>query len=256
MSFDILESKRKVLIASAQTRFMENFAVAIKSHIRGVQPFFAIDGAEAYSKICNDPPHIAFLEIDLAKKSGLQLAEDIVKDKKMHDVAVVLLSEIPEQEFLVDAVVRGQIQFLPDITDEKAFSKCLAKAMNYSTRDLPSDFNLHFLAPGDILLKQGERADYVYVVRKGHLKAYVHGEDGKASTPVEVGAISEGEFVGEMAYINNTARSADVIASTDCELIQIPIDHLDLVLFQKPSWAKALMLTLSRRVRKANERLS
>jgi CRP-like cAMP-binding protein len=55
-----------------------------------------------------------------------------------------------------------------------------------------------------------------------------------------------------MAYINGEPRSANVKATKDCELVEIPIHLLDHVLFMKPAWAKALMKTLSRRIKNAN----
>ncbi|MCB0415661.1 MAG: Crp/Fnr family transcriptional regulator, partial [Bdellovibrionales bacterium] len=57
----------------------------------------------------------------------------------------------------------------------------------------------------------------------------------------------------EMAYINGEPRSADVVALSDCELIEFGVDRLDSLLFKKPSWSKALMKTLSKRLKRANE---
>jgi CRP/FNR family cyclic AMP-dependent transcriptional regulator len=44
-----------------------------------------------------------------------------------------------------------------------------------------------------------------------------------------------------------------VKALSDCELIEIPIGTLDTVLFSKPAWARALMMTLSKRLKRSNE---
>jgi hypothetical protein len=57
---------------------------------------------------------------------------------------------------------------------------------------------------------------------------------------------------GEMAYINGEPRAANVIAEGPSELIEIPFERLDHVLFQKPMWSKALMRTLSKRLKNAN----
>ena len=52
------------------------------------------------------------------------------------------------------------------------------------------------------------------------------------------------------------ARSANVEALTDCELIEIPIGTLDRLLYRRPSWSKTLMLTLSKRLTQANEKIA
>lgn len=73
---------------------------------------------------------------------------------------------------------------------------------------------------------------------------------------VDLGKIKAGEFVGEMAHINKEPRSATVTAVTDCELIEIPFGSLDPILFSKPSWSKALFVTLSKRLKLTSEKLS
>ena len=72
---------------------------------------------------------------------------------------------------------------------------------------------------------------------------------------VLLGTIRPGEFVGEMAHINNENRTATVRAISDCELIEIPNGTLDLVLFSKPVWARALVSTLSKRLKMSNNLL-
>jgi CRP-like cAMP-binding protein len=109
------------------------------------------------------------------------------------------------------------------------------------------------MATGDHLITEGEKADYVYIVRKGKLQAY-----HVSSTGVEtaLGDIERGEFVGEMAYIAGQARSAHVRAVTDCELIEIPIGTLDKLLYQRPAWSKTLMATLTKRLKNSNEKIT
>ncbi len=86
-------------------------------------------------------------------------------------------------------------------------------------------------------------------MRSGRLIAIAHHGAAEAR---ELGIVETGEFVGEMAYINGEPRSATVKALDLCELIEIPVHLLDHVLFTKPAWAKALMKTLSKRVKAAN----
>ena len=85
-------------------------------------------------------------------------------------------------------------------------------------------------------------------MKSGELTATKEGSNQN----VTLGKIKAGEFVGEMAHINNETRSATVQANCDCELIEIPMGTLDLVLFSKPMWAKALVATLSKRLKASN----
>ena len=105
------------------------------------------------------------------------------------------------------------------------------------------------LSKGDVLIREGEKAEFVYLLQKGRLRA-VHFEGAEERL---LGGVEPGEFVGEMAYINQELRSATVIADEESELVEIPIQYVDQILFQKPSWAKALMRTLSRRLKRTNQ---
>jgi CRP/FNR family cyclic AMP-dependent transcriptional regulator len=243
--------KKKFVFALQDNSEAIWFQATVQSHVSHAQFIQATDGADALSKMHNDTPSVLVISKELQKLSTNSLVQTVLNEPKFRDIGIVIISEIPEEEFFVDAVAIGRIQFLSKDATPKAFSQVIAKALNFAFRKEDHIFKLRFLSAGEILLKQGDAADNVYIVKRGSLKAVVNNP-----TETELGKISEGEFVGEMAYITHRNRSADVVAISDCELIVIPIDHLDHLLFQKPAWAKALMQTLSRRLLEANQRAS
>lgn len=199
-------------------------------------------------KMVNMPPHVIVLERGLAKVDGLQLTSNVLASRKLDGTSVIFFGPPPETESFVDDIVTGRIQFLATPVDDDRFARSVARALNDASSREDTSFHMRFLAPGDRLLREGERSRNVYLVRRGRLKACHQA----GSSEVVLGEIETGEFVGEMAYINDEPRSADVLALTDCELIEIPAEHLDHELYRKPSWAKALMVTLSKRIKKAN----
>lgn len=241
--------KRKFLIVASDDKRIKKISTTVQSQISKCQLYVSKDGIDALSKIKNDPPHVLIVERNISKLSGIELVQSVFASKDICDVAVILISEIPDKEHFVDEVVIGKVQFLHDIQNQEAFAKALAKAMNFASHGDNAEFVMKFLAKGELLLKEGDKADNVYVVKHGKLQAFTN----QTGSPVILGAIEEGQFVGEMAYINGEPRSASVVASTDCELIEIPVAHLDHILFQKPAWSKALFKTLSQRVKIANE---
>lgn len=247
MSID-LENKRIFLVITADQTRHDLFTYVINKHITKATIYYAQDGSDGLLKIKNAPPDVIITDMDLAKMSGIQIAEYVLNEKSLHSTSLIIAAPLPEQELFLDQIVTGRVQFLTKANDEKLFSQQVAKALNYSSHDEDKEFHLRFLAPKDQLIKFGDKADYVYIVRKGKLRAYLN-TDGQDIT---LGNISEGEFCGEMAYINGEPRSANVEAISSCELIEVPLGTLDRVLFEKPSWSKALMQTLSRRLKEAN----
>lgn len=242
--------KRKILIAVSSAQNRQYLSEQAEKHLLGLQIYHASDGMDALSKMNNDTPHILIVEENLPKKNAHQLIESILQQKKFERVAIIVISSIPDQENFVDEVVMGRVQFTTDFGAN--LSKYLMRALNFSSHGDNNEFKLSFLTPGDTLMKEGDPARFVYILKRGELQAVTN----KTGQPIVLGTVGAGEFVGEMAYISGEARSASIIALTDCELIEIPVDKLDHLLFQKPAWSKALIQTLSKRVRTSNIKMT
>ena len=113
-----------------------------------------------------------------------------------------------------------------------------------------NSFRTLHLKKGDVLFLEGEKAEAAFLVKAGKLEASRQA-DGSS---ILLGDILAGEFVGEMAHITGEPRSADVRATEETELVEIPCGTLDLLIFSKPTWTKSLLKTLCRRVKEANQR--
>lgn len=68
---------------------------------------------------------------------------------------------------------------------------------------------------GHELFHLGDAADLMYVVQHGELAVLLNGR--------VIETIGEGGIVGEMALVDNSPRSATVVAKTDC--ILVPFDE-------------------------------
>ncbi len=243
-----LEDKKIFLIASGSKSKAAWLEEAILKHVSKAVIYKAHDGLTALSKLQNATPHIFITDLDLPKMPGLKLIDHALVAKDAEGMAIIISSGPPPEGHHLDELVTGKVQYFTAENDGNEFLQCLVKGLNFSSQSNRAEFYLRFLAPGDVLLKEGDKADFVYFVRKGQLQAYkLAGEK-----EVLLGLIEYGEFVGEMAYINGQPRSAHVRAVSNCELIEVPLGKFDKVLFKRPSWSKALMLTLAKRVRAAN----
>lgn len=79
-------------------------------------------------------------------------------------------------------------------------------------------FHKKTVKKGTTVIRQGEVGHSLVVVVKGQLEAKV---DRKGS-PLEIGAIGTGDFVGEGSLLERTPSRVHVFASTDCELLLLP----------------------------------
>lgn len=245
------DDKRFFVVASSAQRRIDHFSKAISKNIHNSVVFTALDGFEAIFKMENTPPHVLLIDVNLPKLTEMELAEKVLHHPKLNETSIIIVSAIPDKENFVDQVVTGQVQFLTDVNDESHITACLTKALNRLVDNRDFSYKLKFLAPHEILFNEGQEAHSVFIVKRGELQAF----KGDASSKKVLGNIQVGEFVGEMAHINGEPRSATVEALTNCELIEIPTGTLDVVLFSKPAWSKALVATLSRRLKRTNENL-
>ncbi len=242
--------KFKVLVVTPDSSKSRRMEEVVQRLCTRPTIFTAEDGQEASAKIKNVPPNLVITDLELAKFSGTQLVNSLLTDKSLSSLAILVADRPPTDETYIDELVTGRVQFLTDPQDPKELTHCVAKALNYASHGDRASFRLRIMVAGEQLIREGDPADTVFLVKKGELTAYRMIEAQR----VELGQIAHGEFVGEMAYIDGKRRSANVEARSECELIEIPVGTLDRLLYSRPAWSRKLLLTLSRRLNEANSK--
>lgn len=237
--------KKIFMIVETDAALLAELSSTLRSIYEGAVVYSATEAKEAINKIRNVPPQVVITELELPKVSGSEIVRAVLKDKELTHTSVVVLSDIPDKEEFVEGVVQGRVLFLSKPVDKKLFLDVVNKALQRASSQKDPEFKLKFLSAGEILFKEGDKAESAFLVKKGKLKAV----KSKSGTEVLLGDVNAGEFVGEMAHINGEPRSADIRAVENCELIEIPLGTLDILLFSKPAWSKALMKTLSKRLK-------
>ena len=100
-------------------------------------------------------------------------------------------------------------------------------------------------APGDVIFKDGDAPDKMYVVVNGEVEISLQG------TPVET--VAQGGTFGEMALIDGSARSATAIAKTNCDVAAIDKKTFVLLVDEMPYFALFVMRNTVDRLRRMNE---
>jgi len=102
------------------------------------------------------------------------------------------------------------------------------------------------VAAGTVLTRAGEPGDEFFLIIDGTARADV-------STDRHV-LLHPGEFFGEMSLLDGGPRSATVVADTSARLLVISRRHFSALLRDVPGLTQTILVTLSRRVREAEER--
>jgi len=101
--------------------------------------------------------------------------------------------------------------------------------------------------PGEIIIRQGERADYVFNLSAGIAEVIVD--------DVIVGRINEGEIFGAMAALTHSDRSATVRARTRCSVVKVPSEQFTDLIRSNPATIHSLLVDMANSIVNLNEQL-
>ena len=106
---------------------------------------------------------------------------------------------------------------------------------------------------GHVVFREGDESDTAYVVGEGHARAIREHPDGRTITLAHFGP---GDIFGELAIFDDERRSATIEALDDLRCIAILGPDFRRLLNEHSELAVKLVVSLGRRLREANERLS
>lgn len=88
-----------------------------------------------------------------------------------------------------------------------------------------------FLPGGETLMRQGDKADGMYVVVNGSLVYEVKNHQNRI---VSTGYFSKGDIIGEIALLTGEPRTATVVATLSCEIVKISTSAFESVFSKHP----------------------
>lgn len=104
--------------------------------------------------------------------------------------------------------------------------------------------NFQSYAAGQVVFKEGDPGEIMYVVKDGEVDITVKGK--------VVETVGKGGIIGEMALVASHRRSATVVARTDCKLVPIDEERFTFMVQQTPSFSLQVMKLMAERLRRMN----
>jgi CRP/FNR family cyclic AMP-dependent transcriptional regulator len=102
---------------------------------------------------------------------------------------------------------------------------------------------------GEVLFREGERGDEMYVIQSGLVRIAKRVGSGYRS----LATLGRGEFIGEMAILNGRPRSATALVLEDARCLVIGAATLEQMLSANTEIALRLVKKLARRLDSADE---
>jgi CRP-like cAMP-binding protein len=101
------------------------------------------------------------------------------------------------------------------------------------------------LATGEVLFREGDHGDCMFVLLEGAVDVRVGGETVEQS--------ARGALLGEIALIDRSPRGATVIATAPSRLARVDERRFNFIIQQNPFFARHVMKVLVDRLRRMNE---
>lgn len=96
-------------------------------------------------------------------------------------------------------------------------------------------------APGEIVLRQGDDGDSLYILRRGRVRILLSGESGLSE---QVASLSAGDFFGEMSLLTGEKRTATAIAIEQADCYSVAKADLNALLNERPALASDISAVL------------
>ena len=117
---------------------------------------------------------------------------------------------------ITETFLEGKIKDAVDFVHHAAFFRNFTKEQ---VKEMLTAISILKLPKGEVIVSEGEIDDTFYIILDGSAKIRKNDKD--------IASIAVGECFGEMAYISGQARTATVLAETDCILIKISSTLMD-----------------------------
>ena len=138
---------------------------------------------------------------------------------------------------------------MPVLDKSKLFGGALAEELQC----LEQTAKIKFYPAGQNIFIEGDPGDGMYVVIDGlvQISALVNEQTRRVLSRVE-----PGDYFGEMAVVDDEARSATATAETDTRAFYLPRDQVLKLLEKSPKLAISLVREFSRRMREVNQQFN
>ncbi|MEO7059229.1 MAG: Crp/Fnr family transcriptional regulator [Lapillicoccus sp.] len=106
---------------------------------------------------------------------------------------------------------------------------------------------------GDVLFREGDPGDTLYVIGEGKVKLGRTSADGRENL---VAILGPGEMFGELSLFDPGPRTMTATAVAETQLMGLGNESLTGLLSGRPEVSKALLAALAQRLRRTNEHLA
>ncbi|GAB4230305.1 MAG: response regulator [Ekhidna sp.] len=264
-------SKKQILVIEDQDDVRENIVELLELSNYYVKS--AEDGKKGVKMALDSPPDLILCDIMMPEMDGYEVLYLLGKNPSTASLPFIFLTAKAEKTDFRKGMNMGADDYITKPFDEMELLGAierrlekydgLAKALDvddlvekaskyHSLAELERERKTRVFKKKDIIYREGDFGSYVYKIIKGKVKTYRINEDGKEFIH---DLLKEGDFLGERALIQDNTRTEFAEALEETELLLIPKDDFQDLIFKNHEVSGQFIRLLSRNLSKREHEL-
>lgn len=239
-------SKKCVLVIEDQEDVRENIAELLE--LSNYEVLSAANGKEGVKLALSSSPNLIICDIMMPVMDGYEVLYLLSKNPSTASLPFIFLTAKAEktdfrkgmnmgaddyitkpfEEMELLGAIERRIQRHEELTSSAEIESIVNSAKKYDLKDLESERKTRVFKKKDIIYREGDFGSYVYKIQRGKVKTYRINEDGKELVH---DLLKEGDFLGERAVIQDDTRTEFAEAMEETELILIPRNDFQELIF-------------------------
>jgi CRP-like cAMP-binding protein len=209
--------------------------------IRGGRPLRAVSALVALGRL-SAPTDDLYLQLATSYAAGSPYLARLASAPNSRDPATPV-QPAPDQPASFDALVTPTLDRALDTSALGPYSAELSPIPFLSEMAAPElmavlrTADARALARGDLIMREGEPGDALFLVARGEVAVFRTGDDGQ---PQEITRLLDNTLLGEMALLTDQPRTASVVAVGDVDLVMLGRSQLAAVAAHSPKVGHAL----------------
>jgi CRP-like cAMP-binding protein len=139
------------------------------------------------------------------------------------------------------------------ILEGLANSKLAAEMTDEQRKALAAAMTLRELAPGEVLVREGDTDDHLYVIASGVLGII---KAAGTENEMTINTVKAGDVVGELSFLDGATRYASLVAMSSSRVLGLSRGDLESLLDGNPQLVYRVMRAIVRVVHDIQRRLS
>lgn len=255
-------SKKRILVIEDQEDVRENITELLE--LSNYEVLNASNGKEGVKKALDSPPDLILCDIMMPEMDGYEVLYLITKNPSTASLPFIFLTAKTEKADFRKGMNMGaddyitkpfeEMELLGAIERRLEKYEGLSKAVDveelieraskhHNLADLEKERKTRVFKKKDIIYREGDFGSYVYKIINGKVKTYRINEDGKEFIH---DLLKEGDFLGERALIQDNTRTEFAEALEETELLLIPKDDFQELIFKNREVSSQFIKILSK----------